>query len=95
MTSRDELIRKLLRSRCEWPECVCAEKWSFWVDTFERWDRFGQPQFTDEDIEDILVSMVSMLACVATHCTDRRARQHAQVQLLHPVFAEARGKWPN
>lgn len=63
--------------RCQrWPACICGEKWRFYQDA---------PIEAFEDAEPIIAAT---LACVAKRCPDRRARAHAAVQLLHPVFSK-------
>jgi hypothetical protein len=91
MTSRDELLAELLRGNChEWPTCRCGEKWRFFDETFDRWEREGQPPLSDDEVEEILISLVCMLSCIVAHCWDRRHRQRCARQLLSPVFDEVR-----
>jgi hypothetical protein len=63
--------------RCHrWPECSCGERWRYYqsapIEHFEH----AQP------------IIEAMLACVSERCPDARARAHATVQLLNPIFAE-------
>jgi hypothetical protein len=96
MTSRDELFASLMRARCgEWPECRCGKKQAFLAEMFPQWEAQGYATLTIEEIDDLFVSIKSMLRCLAKHCPDRSIRQHAQTQLLATVFAGEAPPWPH
>jgi len=59
-----------------WPECTCGDRWAFYQDV---------PALDFESAGPVLHAT---LACVAHRCPDLRARQHATVQLLHPVWRD-------
>ncbi|WP_298870926.1 hypothetical protein [uncultured Bradyrhizobium sp.] len=70
-------------ARCEWwPHCGCRQRWHFEEDP--------DTEFTPEDIEMYAATLIRMLECVASHCPDKRYREHAVTQLMHPAFTPYR-----
>ena len=87
MTSRDELLAKLLHGVCyEWPSCRCGEKWRLWTIATDP----DAPPLSDDELEWALLDIACMLSCIVAHCWDRRHRQRCARQLLSPVFDEVR-----
>jgi hypothetical protein len=71
------------RDRCDtWPTCICADKWKLLEQKLP-----ALAPSAEEELEWVTLDVAVMLACVAKRCPDRRARAHAAVQLLHPIFA--------
>lgn len=65
--------------RCKsWPDCTCGDKWRLYQNA-------PAEAFEHQSAAPILAAT---LACVAKRCPDRRFRDRATVQLLHPVFGE-------
>ena len=72
-----------MRDRCKtWPDCICADHWRRRQSIDDEWAP------TEEEFRSALTITTAMLACVAKRCPDGRARAHATVQLMHPIFAE-------
>jgi hypothetical protein len=74
----NENVCRLISGPCNWPECCCGQLWRQWQDA----------EITPEEYDAAQTVINAMLACVAKRCPNKRARQHAMLQLMHPVFAE-------
>jgi hypothetical protein len=86
------LISKLLREKCDYPECGCGRKSERWAKRFVAWEK--EPP-SAEELEAAQVDIFVMLNCMSEHASARRVRSHAMVQLLNPVFDKARDpNWP-
>src|SRR5262245_39946818 len=78
----DELLHRALHGRCtDWPNCRCGEKWCHWNEVLDQ-----EPVWSEEEIEWVLLDTACMLHCMAKHCPDKRARRHATINLLHPIY---------
>jgi len=79
---------KAKKYRCSlWPECSCAYHWNNCERIFkEGWN----PDQLRLDFAEIEIR--NMLDCVARNCPDQQFRQHATVQLMHPVFNRRCGR---
>lgn len=87
-----DLVAKLLREKCDYPECGCGRKSKHWAKRFADWEK--EPP-SAEELEAAQLDIFMMLNCMSEHASARRVRSHAILQLLHPVFNEQRNpKWP-
>lgn len=78
-------LHRLLHGRCDgWPDCICGRKWNEYdKEVFPRWEHSSP---TDEQWRAAQLDIACVLHCVRKHCPNKRARQHATIQLLNPIL---------
>jgi hypothetical protein len=89
-------MNKLLSGRCaDWPACGCGKRLPYWDEVTDR--ALAEPGPIAADVFNAAhVGTFLMLSCMSINCPDRRARQHATIQLLHPIYQQLKDprRWP-
>jgi hypothetical protein len=75
-------LREQLHGRCDWADCPCRKKHDLLA---RRIEGLLQDIFPRE-LHDLMLTLYTMLHCMASHPTNPNVRREAQRQLLSPVW---------
>ena len=82
-------ITELINAPClKYPACICHHKLVHHIHN----SLSDKVILSEDQIEPVTSDLACALSCLSVRCPDKRMRDHARIQMLHPIFASVKGR---